>query len=248
MATRFSSVVASETCELKPVPVSTLQVMRAVTFACTRAMHRAPKGAAQRDVSTTPGQSRYTKALHSDRPVVVAIGPAGTGKTMLACREAQRQYTEGLVGRILVTRPIRGVSGEDCGFLPGDIDSKFAPWMIPVFDCFPSAAVSRHVEVAPLGFMRGRTLSDCFVVCDEMQNATTDQIKMLLTRIGRGTKVVLTGDLDQTDIEEDSGLADLVQRMRTAESLQHLELVELDECDIHRHPVVNEVLSLYRKQ
>lgn len=176
-----------------------------------------------------------------DSSIVVAVGPAGCGKTMLATLAARQQHAEE-GKRVVVTRPIRGVE-EEYGYLPGSIDTKFAPWLHPVREHLHGCPA----EVAPLAFMRGRTFTNAFVVADEMQNASVEQVKMLLTRIGPGTTVVITGDPDQCDVPE-SGLVDLLARLSDNKTLKHLRVVRLTDRDVRRHPAVREVLTLYRRE
>jgi len=185
--------------------------------------------------------------------MVVATGPAGSGKTLFACQEAVERLSRKAVDRVVLTRPMVTVD-EDLGYLPGTMEMKMDPWTRPMFDIldgyFASSRIkqmvrSRVIEIAPLAYMRGRTLENCFVVADEMQNSTTNQMKMLLTRMGEGTKMVLTGDTDQCDLPEGfGGLIDLLPRIEDAD-MKYLEHIMLESEDIQRHPAVLEVLRLY---
>jgi phosphate starvation-inducible PhoH-like protein len=148
--------------------------------------------------------------------------------------------------RIVLTRPIVAAD-EDMGYLPGDMDQKMEPWTKPMFDIFEKYLshnqIDRHVHIEPLGYMRGRTFDNTLIIADEMQNATPNQMKMLLTRVGQGTKLVVAGDLEQSDLGPDNGLADLIYKMQCLD-LEYITHVDMEEEDIVRHPAVNEVLKV----
>jgi phosphate starvation-inducible PhoH-like protein len=201
------------------------------------------------DIAKTPGQIAYVKALQSQKPMIVATGPAGCGKTRLACQLALKFLEERKCSRIILTRPIVAAD-EDMGYLPGDIDKKMEPWVRPMFDIFTDNMtqykIDRHIEIAPLGYMRGRTFNDTFIIADEMQNSTVNQIKMVLTRLGENSKMVVTGDMEQSDLSMfRNGLLDLTDRMKGKE-FEYIERVEMHADDIVRHPGVEEVLSIYK--
>jgi len=189
----------------------------------------------------TSGQCKYALALQSSRPIVVVNAPAGTGKTLLACHEAM-QY-----GRVALTRPTVAAD-EGLGYLPGDIDEKLAPWTRPMFDVFEKymsvSHMNRVVRVEPLGFLRGRTFENTFILADEMQNSTKSQMQLLLTRLGPGCKLVVTGDLNQSDVGPDNGLADFLDRVHGLD-LENVDVIEMDHSDIMRSDVVKEILSIY---
>ncbi len=186
-------------------------------------------------------------AKHS---LVVAAGPAGTGKTYLAISAAVEALEEGKVDRIILSRPAVE-AGETIGFLPGDLQEKMAPFLRPLYDALNdrigSKRLKQHladgaIEIAPIGFMRGRTLNNAFVVCDEVQNCTYNQIKMLLTRLGWHSTMVLTGDPDQSDLLEGmSGLADIARKLSTVPGIA---VVQMTEQDIVRHPLVASMLGV----
>jgi phosphate starvation-inducible PhoH-like protein len=194
----------------------------------------------------TPGQCKYMLALRSPKPIVVGTGPAGTGKTMLACQIALEHVHKYQRPRIILTRPIVAAD-EDMGYLPGDMVQKMEPWTKPMFDIFEKYLshnqIDRYVQIEPLGYMRGRTFDNTLIIADEMQNATPNQMKMLLTRVGQGTKLVVTGDLEQSDLGVDNGLADLIYKMQCID-LDYMVHVEMEDDDIVRHPAVNEVLKV----
>jgi len=188
-------------------------------------------------------------------PVVLASGPAGTGKTLLACSVGAQQLALGKVQRLIVTRPAVSVD-EQHGYLPGTLDQKMDPWTRPVFDSLrrfygPKKIAQMRadgiVEVCPLAYMRGRTFENSWIIADEMQNSTPSQMRMVLTRIGEGSKLVLTGDPAQHDRGYDqNGLIDFLTRLgSSSESIQHIKFT--DE-DIVRHPVIKEILEVYKYQ
>jgi len=200
-------------------------------------------------IAKTPGQLRYVEALSSPKPIVVATGPAGCGKTMLACHLALTYLEERKCSKIILTRPIVAAD-EDMGYLPGDIDQKMEPWVRPMWDMFenrlPHNKLQRVIEIAPLGYMRGRTFTDTFIIADEMQNSTVNQIKMMLTRLGENSKMIITGDTEQSDLSiYSNGLLDLVNKMEGSE-YEYLDRVSMGSEDIVRHPAVDEVLKIYR--
>ena len=177
----------------------------------------------------TPGQCKYMLALRSPKPIVVGTGPAGSGKTMLACHVALEHVSRFQRPRIVLTRPIVAAD-EDMGYLPGDMDQKMEPWTRPMYDIFEQSMthtqMDRSITVEPLGYMRGRTFTDTLIIADEMQNSTPNQMKMLLTRIGEGTKLIVTGDLEQSDLGEDNGLRNLIYKMQCQE-LEYITHVEM---------------------
>lgn len=197
-------------------------------------------------------QARYLKALRSNlKPLVVATGPAGSGKTLFACQTAAEGLAAGRFKKMILTRPIVSVD-EELGFLPGNIDEKMDPWTRPMFDILERyysrsqiahMVKSKTIEISPLAYMRGRTFENSFIIGDEMQNTTQNQMKMMLTRLGENSKMVITGDADQCDVPE-SGLVDLIHRMSDRE-LEYLDHIVLGEEDIQRHPAVREILGMY---
>jgi phosphate starvation-inducible PhoH-like protein len=199
-------------------------------------------------------QKTYLQKLQNDETsIVFAIGPAGTGKTMLAVMHGIKLYQEGLVDKIIVTRPAVSVD-EDLGFLPGDLNEKMAPWTRPIFDVmgeyYKQSDIAEMlkegvIEISPLAYMRGRTFKNAYIVADEMQNATVSQMKMLLTRLGEGSKMVVTGDLAQADRRSDNGLIDFCNLLASKPNLKHIDIVEFDHKDIERHDAVREVLDIY---
>jgi len=198
-------------------------------------------------------QEKYIlQLLNPDKNIVFGIGPAGTGKTMLACLSAVKAFLEGEVERIVVTRPAVSAD-EDLGFLPGTLEEKMAPWTRPIFDVFREHFYANEIEgmiregvieISPLAYMRGRTFKDSYIIADEMQNATPNQMKMLLTRIGSGSKMVVTGDLAQADRLKDNGLIDFVNHLNNAET-SRISTVNFHHGDIERHEAVTEVLKVY---
>jgi phosphate starvation-inducible PhoH-like protein len=209
----------------------------------------------QRVVMTARSQNQKTylqKLQNEETSIVFSIGPAGTGKTMLAVMHGIKLYQEGLVDKIIVTRPAVSVD-EDLGFLPGDLNEKMAPWTRPIFDVmgeyYKQSDIAEMlkegvIEISPLAYMRGRTFKNAYIVADEMQNATVNQMKMLLTRLGEGSKMVVTGDLAQADRVSDNGLINFCNLLADKE-MKHIDIVQFDHKDIERHEAVKEVLSIY---
>ena len=192
------------------------------------------------------------------RLIVFATGPAGTGKTMLAVLAALRAYRAGRITKILITRPTIGVDEEEHGFLPGDLTEKMAPWCTPILDIigeyYKQSEIAKMledktIELAPLAFQRGRTFKDSWIIADEMQGSSINQMKMLLTRLGDNSKLVVTGDLKQLDrkFEKDNGLRDFIKRLETNNSLIFGH-VEFAGKDIQRSVAVREVLKLYGEE
>ena len=190
--------------------------------------------------------------LDSGKDIVFGIGPAGTGKTLLACQAAVKAFIAGEVERIVVTRPAVSAD-EDLGFLPGTLEEKMAPWTRPIFDVFREYFYSGEIEsmikegvieISPLAYMRGRTFKDAYIIADEMQNATPNQMKMLLTRIGTNSKMVVTGDLAQADRLKDNGLIDFIRHLEERQS-KRISTVRFHKGDIERHEAVKEVLAIY---
>ena len=210
----------------------------------------------QKNVTIIPrnrNQETYVlKLLDDTKDIVFGIGPAGTGKTLLAVQVAVKLFLSGSIDKIIVTRPAVSVD-EDLGFLPGTLEQKMAPWTRPIFDVLREYFQAKEIEgmieegiieIAPLAYMRGRTFKNSFILADEMQNATPNQMKMLLTRLGEGSQMAVTGDLAQADRKVDNGLIDFTNLLAKSNST-HLDIVHFAQGDIERHNAVKEVLQVY---
>jgi len=198
-------------------------------------------------------QEDYIAILNdTSTPIAFATGPAGTGKTMLAVQMGIQKFELGEISRIVITRPAVSVD-EQHGFLPGSLKDKMAPWTRPIFDVLEEhwdpkqverMIENKEIEIAPLAYMRGRTFKECWIVADEMQNATPEQMKMLLTRIGTGSKIVVTGDLAQHDRGfNNNGLKDFTTKLTTEHTT--IKCVHFTKKDVERHPAVVDVLNIY---
>lgn len=201
----------------------------------------------------TVGQQTYMKAIQSNT-ITLGVGPAGTGKTYLAVAAAVAAFRERTVNRIILTRPAVE-AGERLGFLPGDLQNKVDPYLRPLYDAlfdmlgaetFQKYQERGSIEVAPLAYMRGRTLDDSFIILDEAQNATREQMKMFLTRLGFGSKIVITGDVTQIDLPEEkvSGLKDA---MRVLDGVKDIAICRLTSADVVRHALVQRIINAYEK-
>lgn len=201
----------------------------------------------------TVGQQEYMKAI-SKHTITIGVGPAGTGKTYLAVAAAVTAFGERTVNRIILTRPAVE-AGERLGFLPGDLQNKVDPYLRPLYDAlyemlgpetFQKYQERGSIEVAPLAYMRGRTLDDSFIILDEAQNTTKEQMKMFLTRLGFGSKIVITGDVTQIDLPGDktSGLKDAI---RVLENVRDIAICRLTSADVVRHALVQEIINAYEK-
>ena len=201
-------------------------------------------------------QENYLELLKNPKKYIVfAIGPAGTGKTMLGVQMAIKLYKEGVISKIIITRPAVSVD-EDHGFLPGTLNQKMEPWTRPIMDVFEDYYHPREIaemlddgviEIAPLAMMRGRTFKNAFIIADECQNTTASQMKMLLTRIGEGSRMVVTGDLNQADRPSENGLLEFCNLYGQGGDYRMIALARFESRDIERHPVVREVLSIYKE-
>ena len=199
-------------------------------------------------------QELYVRKLQDDaKSIILAIGPAGTGKTMLAVQNGIRLFQEGKVDKIIVTRPAVSVD-EDLGFLPGTLNEKMAPWTRPIFDVLGEYYQQKDIatmledgtiEISPLAYMRGRTFKNAYIIADECQNTTVNQMKMLLTRLGDNSRMVVTGDLAQADRLNDNGLINFCNLLGGKQGLKHIDIVQFNAKDIERHNAVKEVLALY---
>ncbi len=201
----------------------------------------------------TVGQQHYMRQIQSNT-ITIGVGPAGTGKTYLAVAAAVAAFRERTVNRIILTRPAVE-AGERLGFLPGDLQNKVDPYLRPLYDAlfdmlgaetFQKYQERGSIEVAPLAYMRGRTLDDSFIILDEAQNTTKEQMKMFLTRLGFGSKIVITGDVTQIDLPDDktSGLKDAV---RVLEGVKDIAICRLTSADVVRHALVQEIITAYER-
>ena len=201
----------------------------------------------------TVGQKKYTQAI-KENTITLGVGPAGTGKTYLAVAAAVAAFRAKEVNRIILTRPAVE-AGEHLGFLPGDLQSKVDPYLRPLYDAlfemlgaesYAKYLERGNIEVAPLAYMRGRTLDDSFIILDEAQNTSREQMKMFLTRLGFGSKIVITGDVTQIDLPDDkvSGLKDAV---RVLENVKDIAICRLTSADVVRHALVQEIINAYEK-
>ena len=197
-------------------------------------------------------QRRYLDLLVSNTPVIIGTGPAGTGKTLLACNAASKALVTGRVDRLILTRPAVSVD-EQHGYLPGTLEQKMEPWTRPLFDSLyrfihpkrvREMMYDQQIEICPLAYMRGRTFDKAWIIGDEMQNSTPGQMKMLLTRIGDGSKMVIAGDTQQHERGfENNGLIDLLEKLPAAsDDIQH---VTFTDDDVVRNRVIKEILKLY---
>ncbi|MER3415806.1 MAG: PhoH family protein [Gemmataceae bacterium] len=202
----------------------------------------------------TDGQARYLRAM-TENDVTLCVGPAGTGKTYLAVAYAVSTLRQGLSKRIVLCRPAVE-AGEKLGYLPGDIAAKVNPYLRPLLDALedmmPPEQVKRYmendlIEICPLAYMRGRTLNQAVIILDEGQNTTVPQMRMFLTRLGMGSKIIVTGDITQVDLPKQvrSGLTDAIHRLR---NLEHIAIVHLSEKDIVRHPLVQQIVKAYEDE
>ena len=201
-------------------------------------------------------QETYLETLNNaDSHIVFACGPAGTGKTMLGVQWAIDAWKDGNFEKIIVTRPAVSVD-EQHGFLPGDLKEKVDPFLRPIYDALyemmPYDQVEKKlanniIEIAPIAFMRGRTLEDCFIILDEAQNTTKIQMKMFLTRLGKNSKMVVVGDNTQIDLisKNDSGLIDASKKLK---NIQDIGFIELDQRDVIRHEVVRKIINAYEQK
>ena len=199
----------------------------------------------------TIGQQKYLKAIERNT-ITIGVGPAGTGKTYLAVAEAVAAFRAKEVNRIILTRPAVE-AGERLGFLPGDLQNKVDPYLRPLYDAlfdmlgpdtYTKYLERGNIEVAPLAYMRGRTLDDSFIILDEAQNTTREQMKMFLTRLGFGSKIVITGDVTQIDLPHDkvSGLKDAI---RVLENVEDIAICRLNASDVVRHALVQKIVAAY---
>jgi phosphate starvation-inducible protein PhoH and related proteins len=223
--------------------------------------NQAPKQQRLRPIELVPrtrNQERLVMALQdADQHIVITAGPAGTGKTYLAMLAAVKAFRAGECERIVLTRPAVGVEDEKHGFLPGDLNQKMDPWVRPLTDILreyyrtqdiAEMMEEQKIEIAPLAFMRGRTFKSSYIIADEMQNATPNQCKMLMTRIGEGSKIVITGDVEQADRNRgNNGLMDLCQRLQEG-GVKGIAVCHLDNQDIQRHRIIDSVLKLYASE
>lgn len=205
-----------------------------------------------------PNQKKYVELLSNNSvDVVVTLGPAGTGKTLFACATAVQELQRGNIQKIVLTRPVVPVE-EDIGYLPGNMIAKMNPWTRPIFDILEEFYSVRDIdnmlnsgviEISPLGFMRGRTFKRAFIIADEMQNSSPNQMLMLATRLGEKSRMVVTGDLKQSDRMESNGLLDLMQKIEAFEGERDLiRMVSMDHRDVQRSQVVSKMLEIYEEK
>ena len=207
----------------------------------------------------THNQRQYDSYLRDeDVKIIFAIGPAGTGKTLLACNYAIQELKSGNIRKIIITRPVVPVE-EDIGFLPGNINKKMDPWTRPIMDIFLEFYTQKEIdlmmqngviEISPLGYMRGRTFKNAFIIADEMQNSSPNQMLMLTTRFGEKSKMIITGDLKQTDKGILSGLYDFLEKYtkykkEIVEEENEIKIVEMNKTDIKRDAIVCKILNIY---
>ena len=205
-------------------------------------------------IRLTAMQQHYLTVLRNPaHSLVVCTGPAGTGKTMLACKTGLEQLAEKQVDHLVITKPLVSVEGEDLGFLPGNIRSKMSPWIESYMDIFKEYYSMKQLEdmikkdvikLAPLAYCRGNTYTNSFVICDESQNTTPKQMKMLLTRLGQKSKMVIVGDMDQQDHHGLSGLYDFTSRYTGGND--EIAMIRLSEADVCRSSLVQYILKLYK--
>ena len=203
-------------------------------------------------------QENYVKYLNDkDISLILALGPAGSGKTLFACVHAIKALKSKSISKIILTRPIVPVEDEEIGFLPGNLQHKMDPWTKPIFDIFLEYYKQYEIdymikesiiEISPLSYMRGRTFKNSFIIADEMQNSTPNQMLMLTTRVGNGSKMIITGDLLQSDRLIDNGLSDIVLKINNYQltnSLNNIKIINMSKSDIQRSDLVKNILDIY---
>ena len=198
-------------------------------------------------------QENYLLKLQDEQKnIIFAVGPAGTGKTMIACQWAVKMLHEQQIERIIITRPAVSVD-EQHGFLPGDLNEKMAPWTRPLKDVFEEYFNAKEIEtfiregvieISPLAYMRGRTFKNALVIADEMQNATPSQMKMLLTRLGQDSRMIITGDLNQADRPTTNGLLEFLKLYDNFDNHRYVDLCQFTAKDVERHQAVKEILAI----
>ena len=220
---------------------------------------------AKSEKSYTSRQKKYVDTLNDNTiQLIISHGPAGTGKSWLACKHALEQLKNNKIKKIILTRPIIPVDGEELGFLPGAMTEKMNPWVQPLYDLFieeggkselNSMLSSGKVDIVPLGYMRGRTFIDSYIIADEMQNSSPSQMKMLLTRVGENSKLVITGDISQCDLtEKENGLLHFIHSLKAFYTEPHMmykdniSVVELSIEDVKRSQFVKNILAIYEKK
>ena len=193
----------------------------------------------------------------STKPIVICTGPTGSGKTYLSCMEGTTGLSTGKYKKMIITRPAVSIENEDHGFLPGNLNNKMDPWIRPIYDNinetigvreFDSLLRHKIVEICPFGYIRGRTFNNTYVIADEMQNSTKMQFQTLLTRLGEDSKIVINGDLNQSDNPSKDGLSNflfLLEKYLSVYPIEYISLVALSNEDIRRHPAINEILNIY---
>lgn len=245
----------------KEITLSRNRRQRQLKLAANNAVNFNDFVAQRKTVQLTPKnqtQEKYIQLLMNDaKPIVYSVGPAGTGKTILAVLAGLKYLREGRVEKLVLTRPAVGVEDERHGFLPGDLNSKMEPWTRPIMDVIVEQYSPKEVagmieeqmiEISPLAYMRGRTFKQSWIIADEMQNATPNQLKMLLTRLGDGSKIVLTGDLNQTDRRAaENGFLNFLDLLQAHGPANYIDGIKFGNRDIQRHPAVKEVLSVYKE-
>ena len=221
----------------------------------------------------TEAQKKYVNALsNKEIPIVFGIGPAGCGKTLFACLSAIEELKVGKIKKMILTRPTVPVEEEEIGFLPGNLAKKMDPWTRPIFDTLLENYSQKEldnmlengvIEISPLAFMRGRTFKHSFIIADEMQNSTPNQMLMLTTRIGDNSKMVITGDLKQTDRTQSNGLLDIIEKVESYQKEQtpsnretkevfpkkytkDIDIIRMTEVDVQRSPIVTRILDIYK--
>jgi len=217
-------------------------------------MRKAKQQTSHLYVPKSENQIKYVEYLNDNtNKIILSIGPAGTGKTLFSCQKAINQLKNEEINRIIITRPLVTVE-EELGFLPGNIVSKMDPWTKPIFDIFMEYYSKQDIdlmvnngkiEICPLAFMRGRTFKNSFILADEMQNSSPNQMKMLLTRIGTNSRLVITGDLNQTDIKGENGLHDFVTRTKVFNGTDLIKIINFENGDIERSEIVQKVIEIY---
>lgn len=208
----------------------------------------------------TPSQKEYISTLENpDTKLVFAIGPAGTGKSLFACKYAIQNLKEKRIEKIILTRPLVSVAGEDIGFLPGNLNNKMSIWVQPMIDIFtehiPKKEITKNIEsgvieITPLLYMRGRTFKNTIIIADEIQNTTPQQLLMLLTRCGDNSKLIITGDLNQSDLTQRNGLQDFIEKYDKSETLnattsELIKIIKFQNKDIQRSDLVKEIINIY---